>query len=127
MVDIQYELLKAMQDPCSKEGVVCYVAKKLRLPKDKMFRVYDAFDTLEGNDFIEELSPEEIDLIRRGLPNDFSGVCESTDLYILTEFGVCALGDEKNERFRFYAPFVVSTLISLVSLVTAIVSICIQL
>lgn len=96
-----------------------YLKKKFK--KIRPDRLEDALDFLEDNLLIEEATVSELDAIKNGLPlKDDSSVLSGT--YFITEEGIQVIEEQKEERKRFYLPFVITTVISIVSLIVSIVS-----
>lgn len=101
-----------------------YLKKKFK--KIRLDRLTDAIEYLEDTLLIEEAARPELEALENGLPLPESvtaGPDELTGTYFITEDGRQAVEERKEENFRFYFPFVVTSVISLFSLAVSILAI----
>lgn len=116
-----YKLLETFyKKPCS----TAYLKKKFK--KIRLDRLTDAIEYLEDTLLIEEAARPELEALENGLPLPESvtaGPDELTGTYFITEDGRQAVEERKEENFRFYFPFVVTSVISLFSLAVSILAI----
>ena len=101
-----------------------YLKKKFK--RIRPDRLTDAVDYLDKNSLIDEAARPELEALKSGLPLPESvsaGPDELTGTYFITEDGRQAVEERKEENFRFYFPFVVTSVISLLSLAVSILAI----
>lgn len=116
-----YKLLETFY---KKPRSTAYLKKKFK--KIRLDRLTDAIEYLEDTLMIEEASRPELEALENGLPLPESvtaGPDELTGTYFITEDGRQTVEERKEENFRFYFPFVVSSMISLFSLAVSILAI----
>lgn len=116
-----YKLLETFY---KKPRSTAYLKKKFR--KIRPGRLTDALECLEDNLLIEEASRPELEALKSGLPLPESvsaGPDELTGTYFITEDGRQTVEERKEENFRFYFPFVVTSVISLLSLAVSVLAI----
>lgn len=116
-----YKLLETFY---KKPRSTAYLKKKFK--KIRLDRLTDAIEYLEDTLLIEEAARPELEALENGLPLPESvtaGPDELTGTYFITEDGRQAVEERKEENFRFYFPFVVSSMISLFSLAVSILAI----
>ena len=116
-----YKLLETFY---KKPRSTAYLKKKFK--KIRLDRLTVAIEYLEDTLLIEEAARPELEALENGLPLPESvtaGPDELTGTYFITEDGRQAVEERKEENFRFYFPFVVSSMISLFSLAVSILAI----
>ena len=116
-----YKLLETFY---KKPRSTAYLKKKFK--KIRLDRLTVAIEYLEDTLLIEEAARPELEALENGLPLPESvtaGPDELTGTYFITEDGRQAVEERKEENFRFYFPFVVSSVISLFSLTVSILAI----
>ena len=116
-----YKLLETFY---KKPRSTAYLKKKFK--KIRLDRLTDAIEYLEDTLLIEEAARPELEALENGLPLPESvtaGPDELTGTYFITEDGRQAVEERKEENFRFYFPFVVTSMISLFSLAVSILAI----
>lgn len=116
-----YKLLETFY---KKPRSTAYLKKKFK--KIRLDRLTVAIEYLEDTLLIEEAARPELEALENGLPLPESvtaGPDELTGTYFITEDGRQAVEERKEENFRFYFPFVVSSMISLFSLTVSILAI----
>lgn len=116
-----YKLLETFY---KKPRSTAYLKKKFK--KIRLDRLTDAIEYLEDTLLIEEAARPELEALENGLPLPESvtaGPDELTGTYFITEDGRQTVEERKEENFRFYFPFVVSSMISLFSLAVSILAI----
>ena len=120
MVNSQYFLLRAFRRPKTKNIGIFLVRLLPSLWFVPVLRIHNAFDLLEDEGYIEELAPEEVECFKKNILDDTEGTLTPCGMYADTDFGFDAFEEERESRRRFYIPFFITTLISLISLVVAI-------
>lgn len=116
-----YKLLETFY---KKPRSTAYLKKKFK--KIRLDRLTDAIEYLDKNSLIDEAARPELEALENGLPLPESvtaGPDELTGTYFITEDGRQTVEERKEENFRFYFPFVVSSMISLFSLAVSILAI----
>lgn len=116
-----YKLLETFY---KKPRSTAYLKKKFK--KIRLDRLTDAIEYLDKNSLIDEAARLELEALENGLPLPESvtaGPDELTGTYFITEDGRQTVEERKEENFRFYFPFVVSSMISLFSLAVSILAI----
>lgn len=115
---------KLLETFYKKQRSTAYLKKKFK--KIRTDRLTDAIEYLEDNLLIEEAARPELEALENGLPLPESvtaGPDELTGTYFITEDGRQAVEERKEENFRFYFPFFVTSMISLFSLAVSILAI----
>lgn len=121
MNNFQYKILNSFYKTYrSKE----YLKKKFK--KLHPSRIDDILDFLEDNMLIEEATAAELDALRSNSPFPDSDSSDFTGTYFITETGRQLIEKRREENKRFYLPFFVTTLLSIISLIISIVSITIS-
>ena len=116
-----YKLLETFY---KKPRSTAYLKKKFK--KIRLDRLTVAIEYLDKNSLIDEAARPELEALENGLPLPESvtaGPDELTGTYFITEDGRQTVEERKEENFRFYFPFVVSSMISLFSLAVSILAI----
>ncbi len=116
-----YKLLETFY---KKPRSTAYLKKKFK--KIRLDRLTDAIEYLDKNSLIDEAARPELEALENGLPLPESvtaGPDELTGTYFITEDGRQTVEERKEENFRFYFPFVVTSMISLFSLAVSILAI----
>ena len=117
MNNLHYSVLKFLKRrPRSKDCL------KKKFKKVRADRLEDVLDSLEDNLFIEEATTEELNALKNNLPFPDSDSGILSGFYFLREEGYKVIEEHSEETLRFYLPFCVTTVISVISLVVSIVS-----
>lgn len=81
----------------------------------KHFSVENLFEDLEHEGCIEEIFSKELEANYPCSIDNMSGnMGQPTGLYRITSYGQSILEEERQERFRFYAPFVFSLILNII-------------
>ena len=116
-----YKLLETFY---KKPRSTAYLKKKFK--KIRPDRLTDAIEYLDKNALIDEAALPELEALKSGLPlpeHISANPDELTGTYFITEDGRQAVEERKEENFRFYFPFVVTSMISLFSLAVSVLAI----
>lgn len=116
-----YKLLEAFY---KKPRSTAYLKKKFKRIRPDRLTV--AIEYLDESFLIDEATRQELEALKNGLPlpeHSSANPEDFTGTYFITENGRQAVEERKEENFRFYFPFVVTSMISLFSLAVSILAI----
>jgi hypothetical protein len=118
MINLEYEILKLLSKDAYTVDQI-----KARLSRFNQFRIENVIEDLEESQSIEELFTAELESFKtQNIENMEGHMGDATGHYLDTQYGVACYEEEKDERFRFYMPFIFSAAISLVTVVVSVIA-----
>ena len=112
MCNVEYKILKLIR-----KNALDVPSIKSHFLKSNAFDVENTVDELYIDEFIYELSIKELETYKKeNIENQTGGGGKPSEHYLATIRGLRLMEVEKQQRIRFYMPFIFSAIISIVTI-----------
>ena len=120
MIALDYLILKRLYRKHRRIRYLKFSINWYRIRKIRPPDFEESIERLEDNLMIENLSKKELEFANRGLEAPPGIYSDWTDYYKIMHDGKEAYETYHSENMRFWAPFLVSTAVSIISLIVSI-------
>ena len=124
MTNFQIMVLSKLSKDLQSVKSIAASTRLKRMSKERLIeKIEDTMDVLEQSSLIENLAQTELEALISNKSTPEGALGEPTEFYAITNAGEELLEEIRQDNFKFYAPFIISTALGLLSIIVSITAI----
>lgn len=124
MTNFQIMVLSKLSKDLQSVKSIAASTRLKRMSKERLIeKIEDTMDVLEQSSLIENLAQTELEALKSNKATPEGALGEPTEFYAITNAGEELLEEIRQDNFKFYAPFIISTALGLLSIIVSITAI----